>query len=241
MKTTGRPKKKPEYNSEEITNKLLETLTESYLNPGPGEEAPDDQKHRQIKSLAEKFSMTRLKVRKLLITAGVYETPISGEVNRLYQQGKTIAEIQEATGLKRASVHSYLPYSKAIYKLEDASVTAERIRKYRSRKQSVEVLKEVIENENQIAAEAALWDTLVLFQEYPFCTAKGLRFSYIIKGNEIFFTRKEKSVTRATVNLALKEAIELQENEIKITGPKKLGCFGASYLYPVFIRIGVIR
>jgi hypothetical protein len=45
----------------------------------------------------------------------------------------------------------------------------------------------------------------------------------------------------ATVNLAFKEAIELQENGIKITGPKKLGCFGASYLYPVFIRIGVIR
>jgi hypothetical protein len=185
--------------------------------------------------------MTRLKVRKLLITAGVYETPISGEVNRLYRQGRTIAEIQEATGLKRASIHSYLPYSKAIYKLEDASVTAERIRKYRSRKQSVEVLKVVIKNENQIAAEAALWDTLVLFQEYPFCTAKGLRFSYIIKGNEIFFTRKAKSVIRATVNLALKEVIKLQENGIKITGPKKLGCFGSSYLYTVFIRIGVIR
>jgi predicted DNA-binding protein YlxM (UPF0122 family) len=108
--------------------------------------------------IAEEFSMTRLKVRKLLITAGVYETPISGEVNRLHRQGKTIAEIQEATGLKRASVHSYLPYSKAIYKLEDASVAAERIRKYRSRKQLVEVLKEVIENENQTAAEATLWD-----------------------------------------------------------------------------------
>jgi Zn-dependent M32 family carboxypeptidase len=89
--------------------------------------------------------MTRLKVRKLLITAGVYETPISGEVNRLHRQGKTIAEIQEATGLKRASVHSYLPYSKAIYKLEEASVTSERIRKYRSRKQAVEVLKKALE------------------------------------------------------------------------------------------------
>jgi hypothetical protein len=90
MKLTGRPKKKPEYNPEEITNKLLETLTESYLNPGSGEETPDDPKHRQLKSLAEEFSMTRLKVRKLPITAGVYETPISGEVNRLYRKGKTM-------------------------------------------------------------------------------------------------------------------------------------------------------
>jgi hypothetical protein len=98
-----------------------------------------------------------------------------------------------------------------------------------------------MESGHQTAAEAALWYTLILFQEYPFSTAKGLRFSYSIKGNEIFFTRKEKSVTRATVNLALKKAMELQENGIKITGPKKLGCFGASYLYPVFVRIDIIR
>jgi hypothetical protein len=240
MKSIGRPKKKPDYNSEEVAKTLLETLAESYLNPAAGEEASDNPKHRQLTLIAEEFSMTRLKVRKLLITAGVYETPISGEVNRLHRQGKTIAEIQEATGLKRASVHSYLPYSKAIYKLEDASVTAERIRKYRSRKQVVEALKKALETGTHEEIEDVLWETLTLFQEYPFCTAKDLRFSYIIKGNEIFFTRKEKSVTRATVDMALKKAMELQNNGIIITGPKKLGCFGASYLYPVFIRIGVI-
>jgi hypothetical protein len=118
--------------------------------------------------------MTRIKVRKLLITSGSYEASISREVNRLHQQGKSIAEIQKATGLKRASIHSYLPYSKAIYKLEDTTVTAERVRKYRSRKQSVEGLKEVIETGNQATAEAALCDTFMLFQEYPFRTRKNL-------------------------------------------------------------------
>ncbi len=33
------------------------------------------------------------------------------------------------------------------------------------------------------------------------------------------------------------EGLELQV----VTGPKKLGVFGASYIYPVFIEIGVIR
>jgi hypothetical protein len=80
MKSTGRPKKKPDYNPEEIATTLMETLTESYLNPEPGEEAPDDPKHRQLELLAEEFSMTRIKVRKLLITAGCYETPISRSV-----------------------------------------------------------------------------------------------------------------------------------------------------------------
>ena len=72
-------------------------------------------------------------------------------------------------------------------------------------------------------------------------TAKGLRFHYSIKGNEIYFSRKEKSVTRATANIALEKTVELQRKGVVITGPKMLRCFGASYLYPIFIRIGVIQ
>jgi hypothetical protein len=102
-------------------------------------------------------------------------------------------------------------------------------------------MKDSLKASEQKVIEETLWETLQLFQDYAFSTAKNLRFSYRIKGNEIFFTRKEKSVTRATVNLALEKAVELQHNGIKITGPKKLGCFGASYLYPVFVRIGVIE
>lgn len=85
-----------------------------------------------------------------------------------------------------------------------------------------------------------LWETLLLFEGYPFVTAKGLRYYYTIKGNEVFFTRKEKSVTRATVNIAFQTALRLQVDGIQITGPKMLGCFGASYLYPIFKRLGVI-
>ncbi len=83
-----------------------------------------------------------------------------------------------------------------------------------------------------------LWLTLHAFVGYPFYTAKGLEFTYIIRGNEMFVSRKDKSITRATVELAYKRAIELGT---LATGPKKLGVFGASYLYPIFIRLGVIK
>lgn len=89
--------------------------------------------------------------------------------------------------------------------------------------------------------ERQLWRTLLLLEDHPFQTAKGLSYFYKIKGNEIFFSRKEKSVTRASVKIALKKAIELQKNEVIIKGPKMLKSFGASYLYPVFIKIGVIH
>ena len=83
-----------------------------------------------------------------------------------------------------------------------------------------------------------LWEAISAFQGYPFQTRKGLNFSYTVKGGELFFTRKEKSITRATVELAYERAVELGG---MVAGPKKLGVFGASYLYPVFMRIGVIK
>lgn len=107
--------------------------------------------------------------------------------------------------------------------------------------EAIEELRSVLYIEDFEKVEHRLWRTLLLLEEYPFQTAKGLEFFYRIKGNEIFFSRKEKSVTRASVGLALQKAIDLQKNGTVIKGPKMLKSFGASYLYPVFIKIGVIH
>lgn len=53
----------------------------------------------------------------------------------------------------------------------------------------------------------------------------------------MFVSRKSKSITQATVFMAFRKAMELGG---VVAGPKKLGTFGASYLYPVFVRIGII-
>lgn len=85
-----------------------------------------------------------------------------------------------------------------------------------------------------------LWETLIRFQDHVFRTAKNLEFTYTIKGNEMFVSRKDKSITRSTVNLAFGKALELQRELGMVSGPKKLGCFGASYLYPIFVELGII-
>ena len=76
--------------------------------------------------------------------------------------------------------------------------------------------------------ENRLWEKLTEQQGKTFLTAKGLPFTYTIRGNEILFSRKEKAISRATVNLAYRKM-----REGNITGSKQLGVFGASYLYPV--------
>ena len=62
---------------------------------------------------------------------------------------------------------------------------------------------------------------------------------YAVKDGEIFFNRKEKSVTRATVIKAFHQAREHQKEKGSVDGSKELRIFGASYLYPIFLRLSV--
>lgn len=88
--------------------------------------------------------------------------------------------------------------------------------------------------------EEMLWEILIRLQGNLFYTAKGLSFSYYIRGNEMFVDRKRKSITRATVIKAFHTAAQIRAEGGRVKGPKMLSSFGASYLYPIFQRIGVI-
>lgn len=217
----ARKRKKPEYNAEKIRNDFFYEVAECYK----------EFQKISLRDVAAEFDITLLKVRKILITVGAYTTEISERVQELKRQGKTISEIIEITGLSRASVHSYLPYKKGIYNAKEMSLDAERCKKYRKRKSAVARLKGNPDNLE------LLWDAITAFAEYPFQTySKGLKFKYEVKGNEIFVDRKKKSITRATVVLAYQNMRQAEE----IKRAKELGTFGATYLYPIFIRLEVL-
>ena len=90
-----------------------------------------------------------------------------------------------------------------------------------------------------------IWSLILDHAGEEFKTARGLPFTYSIKRNkvgeelgEILIDRKNgKTITRSTLLLAYKKATELGT----VSGPKKLGVFGASYLYPIFLRFGICR
>lgn len=125
----GRPKKKPEYNPELQFNNFLQELRDAY------EEAAS------LRSLADELNISLLKLRKLLITADVFTSDICTEINNLHQSGKKISEIMKLTGLSRASVHSYLPYTKGLYNATEISLNAERCRTYKIRQEQVRLLR----------------------------------------------------------------------------------------------------
>ncbi|WP_370753979.1 hypothetical protein [Gemmiger formicilis] len=87
----------------------------------------------------------------------------------------------------------------------------------------------------------ATWQLLQQHQGETFHTAKGLPFTYTIRGGELFVNRRRKSITVSTVRRALEKITLLEAAGEVITGPKKIGCYGASYLYPVLLALDVLE
>lgn len=230
----SRPKKKPNYNPDQVMQEFMAAVADAFGSYDDRE----DKTFPGLNIVAAEFGITALKARKLLITAGVYSTALSRQVAELHASGVEISRIMKLTGLSRASVHSYLPYTKIPYKLDELSANAERIRLYRERKQKCEEFRVKLLTIAANEQEDTLWSMLLYLQGCVFLTAKGLKFTYKIKGGEMFVNRKSKSITQATVFMAFRKAMELGG---AVSGPKKLGTFGASYLYPIFVRLGVIR
>ncbi|MCC8104651.1 MAG: glycosyltransferase family 69 protein [Clostridiales bacterium] len=201
------PKKKPEYDAGKILQNLMVAAMEMYTEK------------KSLREIADALSLNPIKVRKLLITAGVYESDVADEVNRLRKKGRTVGEIMHATGLSKASVNSYLPYTKVPYKAGEVSANADRVKKYQERKVACEKLKEEGGMDN-------LWNCIVVFEGYPFYTADGVRFRYVVKGSEMKIN--DRIVAKDTVDRTYQ----------KTAAGEKID--SDDYLYPVFVRFGIV-
>ena len=232
----GRKKLKPEYNAGKILKEQMDAAVILYKDG------------MTLQSIADALSLNPIKVRKLLITAGVYESDIAKMVQRTFNNYRETRSYKDAVlstasslQLSRASVTSYLPYKKGIYfpkeaPVEKISVGAERQRRYRAvRKLRIE------------PTEEHLWEVVLLYSGVRFKTYSGLPFTYEIrKGRngqytkELWIDRREnsKSLAWSSVLLAL--------NNIKEVGavadrPKALGDIrGVTYIYGMFYRFGLI-
>ena len=186
------------------------------------------------------------KGRKLLITAGVYESEVAEKVQDTFEEYRKTQSYKEANlstaaalELSKASVTSYLPYQKGVYfpstaDKEKISVGAERRRRYRA-----------VRKLRSEPTEEHLWETVLLYSGVRFKTYSGLPFTYEIrKGRsgeytkELWIDRREKSKSLAwsSVLLALKNI----KGEV-VDRPKALGDIrGVTYIYGMFYRFGLI-
>ena len=82
---------------------------------------------------AKHFSITPNKVRKLLVTGGYYQTKLGKAILKWHRKGLNPEEIGKKLGMKPGTVRNYLPYERVIYNLEQRSVTADRLQRFKQR------------------------------------------------------------------------------------------------------------
>ena len=260
----GRKQKHPEHAAE--SQRLMNSLLDEVVALWTGQESPELKAIAEEVEISP-AKLRKLLITAGERDSNVYyDSPLAVHIRRLQSEGKTVKEIQETLGLSYTSVQGYLPH-KSVYGLDTMSAECERIRLYRKRKKAEEELNAHIGLPDQ---SVYLWKAIIAFQGFPFTTSgrgsrEGVKFTYEVSklttgggrryagesvdgyGNEMWIitlpdkVRKEKSISRSTVDLTLKNALTVQEQESFVSGPKKLNIPGAgSYLYPMFIRFGVI-
>ena len=261
----GRKQKHPKHATE--AQRLMNALLDEVVGLWESEEEPELKAVAEEISLSPAKLRKLLITAGERDHTSYFSSPNADMVLKLKREGKSVKEMCEITGLSYTSVQGYLPH-KSVYGLDTMSAECERIRLYRARKRAVSNLHDHLFLPD---ASLYLWKAVVAFQSYPFHTSgrgscPGVKFTYEVSkngsaggrhyegeqvegfGNEMWITtlpdkvRKEKSISRSTVDLALKNALTVQAQEGFVSGPKKLNIPGAeSYLYPMFVRFGVIE
>ena len=231
----GRKKLKPEYDAGKNLKEQMESAVTLY------------EEECSLQSIADVLNLNPIKVRKLLITAGVYESDVAEKVKSIFEEYRetqdyktSILSTAKELNLSKASVTSYLPYKKGVYfpstEKEKISVGAERQRRYRAMKRW-----------KAAPTEENFWSVVVAYAGVKFKTFSGLPFSYEIKKGrngeytkELWIDRREKSKSLAwsSVLLALRNIKKMGE---VVDRPKALGDIrGVTYIYGMFSRFGLI-
>ena len=231
----GRKKLKPEYDAGKNLKEQMESAVTLYDS------------EMSLQAIGDELGLNPIKVRKLLITEGVYESEVAEKVQDTFEEYRETQNYKEAIlstaatlELSKASVTSYLPYKKGVYfpstEKEKISVGAERQRRYRA-----------VRKLRSEPTEEHLWETVLLYSGVRFKTYSGLPFTYEIrKGRsgeytkELWIDRREKSKSLAwsSVLLALNNIKKVGE---VVERPKALGDIrGVTYIYGMFYRFGLI-
>ena len=134
-----------------------------------------------LQAIADELGLNPIKVRKLLITAGVYESDVAEKVQDAFEKCRETQDYKTALlstaaalELSKASITSYLPYKKGVYfpgtEKEKISVGAERQRRYRAMKRW-----------RADPTEENFWSVVVAYAGVKFKTYFGLPFSYEVR------------------------------------------------------------
>jgi len=230
----GRKKLNPEYDAGKNLKEQMDSAVALYDS------------EMSLQAIGDELGLNPIKVRKLLITAGVYESEVAEKVKNTFEEYRetqdyktSILSTSSTLQLSKASVTSYLPYQKGVYfpstaSKEKISIGAERQRRYRAMKRW-----------RNDPTEENFWGVVLVYAGVKFKTYSGLPFTYEVrKGRngeytkELWIDRREKSKSLAWSSIVLTLGNIKEE---MVDRPKALGDIrGVTYIYGMFYRFGLI-
>ena len=79
------------------------------------------------------IKLSTAKIRKILITGGLWTTERSREVAALFNEFKSVDKVASELGVTPELVTMYLPYEKTVYDLDEKSSNAKRAERWREK------------------------------------------------------------------------------------------------------------
>ena len=173
-----------------------------------------DEAHPQgnMSAVADQFGITRAKVNKILITAGVIDSPLHKDIMELKEQGYDTDDIAAALGVSAATVRINIPYEKVIYNGEEKSAGAVYVEEYRKREKVF--LNSVVrkKTDREIQREIYMSDPenqamLNLMREQGLLDNQGMLDNIDIKDDPVhlepFFTVEESKLFKMNPDIML--------------------------------------
>ena len=114
--------------------------------------------NRSVTDTAAKCKTSPAKVRKVLITEGLWSSRTSIEVQHYLNLGKTTAQIAEILSTTEKAVQQYLPYTRGLYGGENPSVSAVNSARYRER---IRIAKANVLKKTRSLAEENHWSDIL--------------------------------------------------------------------------------
>ena len=114
--------------------------------------------NRSVTDTAAKCKTSAVKVRKVLITEGLWSSRTSIEVQHYLNLGKTTAQIAAILCTTEKAVQQYLPYTRGLYGGENPSVSAVNSARYRER---IRIAKANVLKKTRSLAEENHWSDIL--------------------------------------------------------------------------------
>lgn len=93
-------------------------------------------RRKSIKGTARELGVSHGVVKKHLIALGIYKTPLTERIAKLYAAGMPPSDIAEHLGISSTTVCCNMPYIKTSYLDKNKTVNAMRIKKCREKKRA---------------------------------------------------------------------------------------------------------